>query len=286
VVVDGHPWHYTDQGQGDVVVLVHGLASDSRTWDKVVSALSDVYRVISVDIPGYSVLSLEGEISELSNLADGLHAMMRELGISSYSLVGHSVGGTLALFVACQHPQSCTGLVLLAPGGFGPELNPFLKLLGTRMGSLILAAAYGRRTSRAIHLVAARYLASENEQPRTRVAEVMETYQRLSTRSARSRVRQGIQSARRTQQSPPAAEALSVLSGIPTQIIWGSDDLVLPSWQADQALRLIPRAQLTVLQGAGHTPQRSNSGETAATIITFLRSDQVANRKAQLRRQR
>jgi pimeloyl-ACP methyl ester carboxylesterase len=283
LLVDGVRWSYRDDGKGDVVVLLHGLASDGRTWDRLAPALAARYRTISVELPGYSVLTSGTKAEEPQRLARGVAAFLDRLGVASYSLVGHSFGGTLAMLLARDQPTRCSSLILIAPGGFGTELNPLVALLGTRAGSALLRAAYGRATSRAVRGIASRYTTSGRRGSEVRVSEAMETYERLASQAARSQLRDGVRHARRSKRADGIDGALSLSSDIPILVLWGSEDLVLPPWQANQAQASLPGSQLEFVAGAGHTPHRSHPEQTTSLVTDFLASARVTRRVAALR---
>lgn len=271
-------WSYTDSGSGEAIVLVHGLGTDSSAWERVVAVLQDEHRVLSVDVPGYSLRSIVADVPQATELADGLDVLLDGLGIQSAVLVGHSFGGAVSLITAHRHPDRVAGLVLLAPGGFGAELNPFLPLLGTQFGARLLRSLYRPRAAHAIERLAARIERRPSKDSRLRIAELMETYDRLRTEQAREQFRSGVRQSLALNADPARRQYAEIEAEIPILILWGRDDRVLPAWHANNAVALLPWAIVHIVDGAGHTPHRSHPARTAQEIGGFVASDDVRRR--------
>ena len=104
----------SDTQKGDkVVVLLHGYLESLDIWEGLTTLLRDNYRVISLDIPGHGISEVKGEIHTMEFLADVVAGAMNELGVSSGTIIGHSMGGYVALTFAERHPQMVDRLVLL-----------------------------------------------------------------------------------------------------------------------------------------------------------------------------
>jgi pimeloyl-ACP methyl ester carboxylesterase len=271
-------WSVTDSGSGDPVVLVHGLGTDSSAWDRVAPALAEQHRVITVDLPGYSLKSVVDRVPHVTELADGLDDRLAELGIQSAVFVGHSFGGAVSLLTAHGHPSRCAGLVLLAPGGFGTDLNPLIPLIGTRFGPRLMRSLYGPRASRTIARVAARVEGRSGQDSRVRIAELMETYDRLRSEGARRQFRTSVQQSLALNADVDRSHLTKIDPRIPILILWGREDRVLPSWHAKNASNLLPWATVHLLDGAGHTPHRSLARQTTREIRTFAESREVRRR--------
>lgn len=259
-------------------MLVHGLGTDSSAWERVVAVLQDEHRVLSVDVPGYSLRSIVADVPQATELADGLDVLLDGLGIQSAVLVGHSFGGAVSLITAHRHPDRVAGLVLLAPGGFGAELNPFLPLLGTQFGARLLRSLYRPRAAHAIERLAARIERRPSKDSRLRIAELMETYDRLRTEQAREQFRSGVRQSLALNADPARRQYAEIEAEIPILILWGRDDRVLPAWHANNAVALLPWAIVHIVDGAGHTPHRSHPARTAQEIGGFVASDDVRRR--------
>lgn len=271
-------WAVADAGSGAVIVLVHGLGTDSSAWDRVAPRLRERHRVITVDLPGYSLKTVADHVPHATDLADGLDTVLDGLGVDTAVFVGHSFGGAVSLITAHRHATRCAGLVLVAPGGFGAELNPLIPLIGTRFGASVLRALYRPRTSRTIGRIAARVEDRSGQISRVRIAELMETYDRLRSEEARAQFRHSVQRSLALNSDADRAELARIDPEIPILILWGREDRVLPSWHAKNAANLLPWSVVRYIDGAGHTPHRSHAGQVAREIRSFADASEVRSR--------
>jgi len=116
---DGRNIAFIDEGDSEEVILfVHGLGSYLQAWNKNVSHLRGQYRCIAVDLPGYGKSSKEIHSGQMEFYADILHEFMDKLGIKSYTVAGHSMGGQIGIVMSLKYPANVKSLVLAAPAGF------------------------------------------------------------------------------------------------------------------------------------------------------------------------
>ena len=111
-----------------------------------------------------------------------------------------------------------------------------------------------------------------------RIAELMETYDRLRTEEAREQFRSSVQHSLALNSDPDRRQYAEIDAEIPILILWGREDRVLPSWHAKNAAALLPWAVVHYVDGAGHTPHRSHAAQTAREITTFADSGGVRRR--------
>ena len=136
-------------GTGPVVLLVHGLAGDLHTWDRVVDDLAEHRTVVAPDLPGpWTIRPAAGDYS-LGATASWLRDLLDVLGHDRATVVGHSLGGGIAMQFAYQYPQRCARLVLVASGGLGPDVNIALRAASLPGSELVLSLIAHR------HLIAA-----------------------------------------------------------------------------------------------------------------------------------
>ncbi|MEE8471490.1 MAG: alpha/beta hydrolase [Dehalococcoidia bacterium] len=134
--VDDHHIHYLTAGSGPPVVLMHGGASDSQDWAETMDALSHSYTLYAPDMVGYGKSDRHRGSYYLSDFVKFTHGLVQKLGLTSFSLVGHSLGGRVCLEIALRHPELVSTLVLVDSVGFVK-----LAWWGTLLGS----AAWGLR---------------------------------------------------------------------------------------------------------------------------------------------
>ena len=129
VTIHGHDVGYRRAGDGEAVVLVHGLAGSSRTWRAVMPTLAANYDVIAPDLLGHGESAKPMGDYSLGAHASGLRDLLDALGVARATIVGHSFGGGVAMQLAYQHPDRCDRLVLVASGGLGREVSWLLRLV-------------------------------------------------------------------------------------------------------------------------------------------------------------
>jgi pimeloyl-ACP methyl ester carboxylesterase len=273
-------WRIDESGAGEPLVLVHGLGTDSSAWNRVAPLLARHFRVIAVDLPGYALDSPVHDVPHADELAAGLDALLGRLEVASAVFVGHSFGGAVSLLTAHHHPSRCAGLALIAPGGFGVELNPVVPFLGTRAGARLLRALYSPRASRTIERIAAR-VESNSESSRVRVSELMETYDRLRTEKAREQFAASVRESLALNADIDRAQIV-INPRIPILVLWGREDRVLPPWQAKNVSTMLPWSTVRLLDGIGHTPHRSDPATVARELEAFAESADVQRRRGSL----
>lgn len=131
---------YRDVGCGDILLLIHGMAGSSSTWNGIVSSLSQRYRVIAPDLPGHGESAKPRGDYSLGAFAAFLRDLLDTLGVTRATIVGHSLGGGVAMQFTYQHPSYCERLVLIGSGGLGAEVNWTLRLLAAPGAELLLPA--------------------------------------------------------------------------------------------------------------------------------------------------
>ena len=121
IASNGINLHVADQGQGElVIVFLHGWGSSTRTWDSVIAALPSGYRTVAIDQRGWGSSDHPTTGYSLTELADDTEGVIEALGLERYILVGHSMGGKTAQFLASRRPKGLAGLVLVAPAPPSP----------------------------------------------------------------------------------------------------------------------------------------------------------------------
>src|SRR5437588_3375061 len=144
VVVHGRRIAYRTGGSGPLLVLIHGITSNSATWDRVLPRLARRYTVLAPDLLGHGRSDkLRGDYSVGAH-ANTVRDLLDALGHRNATFVGHSLGGGVALQLAYQYPERVDQLVLVAPGGFGREVSPLLRAASIPGSGAMLAMAAWR----------------------------------------------------------------------------------------------------------------------------------------------
>src|SRR5213079_2526907 len=137
----GHRVDYRVAGQGPPVVLIHGMVNSSRHWQGVAEQLADRYTVIAPDLIGHGDSATPRGDYSLGAHAAFIRDLLAVIGIDRASIVGHSLGGGVALQFFYQFPQRTERLVLVSSGGLGHEVSPLLRGAALPGASALLSLA-------------------------------------------------------------------------------------------------------------------------------------------------
>jgi pimeloyl-ACP methyl ester carboxylesterase len=270
-VLHGHRVSYRAGGEGPVVLLLHGIAGSSRTWDAVGPALIDAgYAVVAPDLLGHGESAKPRGDYSLGAYASGVRDLLALLGHDRATVVGHSLGGGVAMQFAYQFPERCERLVLVSSGGLGREVNALLRaptLPGSEWVMPLICATPLRD--------AGDWLASMARRVGMRAGSDLEEIWRsyVSLGDARARrafilTLRGIVDQRGQRVS--ANDRLYLAAEVPTLIVWGERDPIIPVEHAAGAHAAIPGSRLEVFPDARHFPHRDSPERFVAALIDFL----------------
>src|ERR671910_633192 len=159
VTVHGKRRAFLKTGSGPVLLLLHGLACDRTTWDRVIPLLAKKYTVIAPDLLGHGLSDKPRADYTLGGYANGMRDLLTCLGVDRATVVGHSFGGGVAMQFAYQFPERTERMLLVASGGLGPEVSPSIRAIttpGFHQAMAVLAAPGVRHvTTAAMRLLAA-----------------------------------------------------------------------------------------------------------------------------------
>ena len=138
----GHDVGYRMAGEGPAIVLIHGLTGSSTTGRSIMPELAKHHTVLAPDLLGHGESAKPRGDYSLGAFASGVRDLMVALGIERATVVGHSLGGGVAMQLAYQFPQRCERLVLVASGGLGKEVNPALRAVSLPGSELVLPVIF------------------------------------------------------------------------------------------------------------------------------------------------
>ncbi len=259
-----------DEGSGDeVLLLIHGMAGSAETWRAVLPQLARRYRVIAPDLLGHGQSSKPRTDYSLGAFAVGLRDLLDELGVQSATVVGHSLGGGVAMQFLYQHPDYCRRLVLIGSGGLGPDVGWILRLLAAPGAEFVMPVIAPPPVLRAGNAVRSWLTAAGLRSPRG--AEIWNAYSSFAdgeTREAFLRTLRSVVDYRG--QSVSALNRLNLREGLPVLAIWGEDDNIIPVDHAYSALEARPDCRLEILPGIGHFAQVEAPTEVIDLIDDFI----------------
>src|SRR3954463_12180198 len=143
VVVHGHRRAYVRAGSGPALLLLHGIGNNCETWAGVIDRLAETHTVIAPDLLGHGRSDKPRGDYSIAAYANGMRDLLSVLDIERATVVGHSLGGGIALQFAYQFPELCERLVLVGSGGLGPELSAGLRAATLPGAELVLTALTG-----------------------------------------------------------------------------------------------------------------------------------------------
>lgn len=275
LMLHGRPVTYLEAGQGPVVLLIHGMAGNFENWQSVIEPLARHHTVIAPDLPGHGGSAPGGGDYSLGSLAAGLRDLLVALGHKRATLVGHSLGGGIAMQFSYQFPEATERLVLVSSGGLGPEVSPILRAAALPGADLFIATTAG--ASQRVGGVLGRGLGAIGLRPNADVAEVARGYTSLADPDRRAAFLATLRSVIGTGgQRISAGDRLYLAVGVPVLIIWGARDPIIPASHAEAAHEAIPGSRLEVFEDVGHLPQLEAPARFVAVLEQFLEETEPA----------
>jgi pimeloyl-ACP methyl ester carboxylesterase len=274
--IHGHDLAFRMGGSGPVMLLVHGMAGSSSTWCDVMPALVGQFTVVAPDLPGHGASAKPRGDYSLGSLADSLRDLLLMLGYDRATLVGRSLGGGVAMQFAYQFPERCERLVLVSSGGLGEEVNLLLRGLSLPGAEYLLAVGCNRWAYDAGATVI-RALRRLGARPALQFADIWESYASLTDDETRAAFFQTLRSVvDHAGQRVNARDRLYLTSDVPTLIVWGEKDRVLPAHHAYATHAAIPSSRLEIFNGIGHYPNREDPEHFVRVLVDFMSSTQPA----------
>jgi pimeloyl-ACP methyl ester carboxylesterase len=274
-----HDVAYRTAGSGDsVLVFVHGIAGSSTTWAPVMGRLDgDRYTMIAPDLLGHGESAKPRGDYSLGAYASGIRDLLAVLGHERATIIGHSLGGGIAMQFAYQFPELCERLVLTCSGGLGKEVNPLLRVISAPGSEYVLPVVLTRR----IHGVAGsvgRFIGKAGLRGDPFWGEVWATYTRLTDARAQRAFVHTIRAVIDVAgQRVSARDRLYLAKEVPTLIVWGNRDGVIPVAHAYAAHELMPGSRLEIIEGAGHFVPIDHPDEVAAILDDFVTTTEPAH---------
>jgi pimeloyl-ACP methyl ester carboxylesterase len=267
---------YRDEGSGEVLLLIHGMAGSSDAWRELIPRLAKNYRVVAPDLLGHGQsVKPRGDYS-LGAFAVSLRDLLDELGIGQATIVGHSLGGGVAMQFLYQHPDYCERLILISSGGLGTDVGFILRLLSAPGAEFVLPIIAPSPVLKVGNKIGSWFTASGMRNPRA--SEIWRAYSSFSDRPTRDAFLRTLRSVVDYRgQAVSALNRLHVRSELPTLAIWGEDDQIIPVDHGHAAMAARPGGRLEVLPGVGHFAHVEAPSEVAEIIDDFMRTTNNEN---------
>ena len=269
MTLHGQRVSYRTAGSGPPLLLLHGIANSSETWARVAPLLSERFTVIAPDLLGHGQSATPRGDYSLGAHASGARDVATALGHERVTVVGPSLGGGLAMQFAYQFPERTERLVLVSSGGLGREVHLLLRAaslpgadyllpaltsqrlvgLGRELGGLL--AGVGLQLAGDLGVLARGFAELDNAGSR-----------RAFLHTLRAVVEPG-------GQRVSATNRLGLASRLPTLIVWGEDDSIIPVAHGASAHEAMPGSRFVVFEGSGHLPQEAQPRRFAALLAEF-----------------
>jgi pimeloyl-ACP methyl ester carboxylesterase len=270
VELHGHPVIYRTAGSGPPVVLIHGMVNSSHHWREVALRLADRYTVIAPDLIGHGDSATPRGDYSLGAHAAVIRDLLTAIDVGGATIVGHSLGGGVAMQFFWQFPQLVERLVLVSSGGLGREVSPLLRSAALPGASVALRVVAGRRSLAALDRVAAALDASGSARG-VYVRAVVRALRPLERPGSREAFLQTLRSVIDLQgQHVSATDRLYLLGPVPTLIVWGERDNTIPLQHGRSAHEAIPHSRFETLPRAAHFPHLEDPEGLADVLGDFV----------------
>jgi pimeloyl-ACP methyl ester carboxylesterase len=270
IELHGHCVTYREVGSGPVLVLIHGVTGNLHTWDEVLPELAEHYTVVTPDLLGHGLSAKPRGDYSLGAFASGIRDLLGALGHFRATVVGHSLGGGIAMQMAYQFPERVERLVLVSSGGLGEEVSVALRA-ATLPGSELVIPLIAHNSVIDVGRFVGRMLANVGIIVSPDRAEVARGYASLSEAEARNAF---IQTMRAVidigGQRVSARDRLYLTETMPSMILWGKRDRIIPASHGRLAHKAMPGSRYELFESSGHFPHVSEPRRFATALRSFI----------------
>jgi pimeloyl-ACP methyl ester carboxylesterase len=264
-------------GSGPVLLMIHGIGDSSRTWLHVLRELAKRFTVLAPDLLGHGGSDKPRADYAASAYASGMRDLLGVLDLDRVTVVGHSLGGGVAMEFAYQFPSRCERLVLVGTGGVGRGVHPVLRWASAPGAEFVLplvtaepVQSLARQLEPLIRVIGGFGMGTDFHY-------VLERYQSLADNTARSAFLRTLRSVVDWRgQVVTMLDRCYLTRRMPTLLIWGDQDRVVPARHAQVAHAAMPGSQLEIFEGAGHFPHQADPTRFVHLLTQFHATTQPA----------
>jgi pimeloyl-ACP methyl ester carboxylesterase len=276
IELHGHHVVYRVAGSGPPVVLIHGMVNASRHWNAVAERLAESHTVIAPDLVGHGDSATPRGDYSLGAHASVIRDLLSALGIERATMVGHSLGGGVAMVFFWQFPERVERLALVSSGGLGDDVSPLLRSAALPGASALIGLAGNRRVTAALERSGAR-LRDRGSPLGVQLQAVARALRPVGNAGAREAFVQTLRAViDRRGQRVSATDRLYLLRDVPTLIVWGGRDRTIPIEHGLAAHRAIPGSRFVTLPEAAHFPHLEDPRGLAAALLEFVAGTEPA----------
>ncbi|MGW5452223.1 alpha/beta fold hydrolase [Nocardia sp. NPDC003979] len=277
IEVHGYRRAYRMAGTGPPVLLIHGITDSSGTWAPVFDALAEHHTVIAPDLLGHGESAKPRADYAVAAYANGMRDLLSVLGIERATVVGHSLGGGIAMQFAYQFPEKVERIALVCPAGMGAGVHPAFRLATIAGAGPALMAATSWPVRTAVRAVIPLVTAVGGLGLGPDAEYVLRLYGGLAESGARNAFLRTIRAAAdRRGQTITMLDRGYLAAHLPTLVIGGTRDTVIPSGHATRAHRAFPGSRIEIFNGAGHFPHHFDPDRFVTLIRQFIEETESA----------
>ncbi|MFW0784076.1 alpha/beta hydrolase [Gordonia sp. CPCC 206044] len=284
--VHGYRRAYRIAGSGPALLLIHGIGDNSSTWDAIIPTLAQHYTVIAPDLLGHGRSDKPRADYSVPAFANGMRDLLVVLGITKVTVVGHSLGGGVAMQFCYQFPRFAERLVLVAAGGVTRDVNPALRLVSMPVAHEILTLlrvpgvmptlrTAARVLAAAPHVpgmpttVSPKRLLNDHED----LVRVLGDLTDPTASAAFMRTLRAVVDWRG--QVVTMMDRCYLTERLPVLLIWGDEDTVIPYHHALLAHSAMPHSELVTFSGCGHFPFHDDPERFTKTVMDFIDANEA-----------
>jgi len=268
-IVHGYKRAFICAGKGPALLLIHGIGDSSATWADVIPTLAKDHTVVAPDLLGHGASDKPRADYAVGAYANGMRDLLSILGIDRATIVGHSMGGGVAMQFAYQFPERCERLVLVSTGGVSRDVHPMLRIVAAPPAGLALPLLSLRATRVAVRAVFHLLRTLETDMGRD-ADDLIRVFDALPNLAARRAFLRTVRAAVDWRgQHVTMLDRAYLASGLPTMIIWGKRDGVIPYAHALIAQAALSDCRLETFENAGHFPHHSDPARFLAVLSDF-----------------
>jgi pimeloyl-ACP methyl ester carboxylesterase len=274
--IHGHRFAYRLAGNGPPVILIHGITASSRVWEGVGERLARRHTVLAPDLLGHGQSAKPRGDYSMGAFASGIRDLALSLDIGPATVVGHSLGGGVAMQFSYQFPAQTQRLALVSSGGLGRGVHGFLRAATLPGSELVIPLLAGRQVLSAGRAVG-RVLGRAGLQLGNDALEMARGHASLGDAESRAAFVQTLRaSVDVTGQRVQALDRLYLAEELPVLIVWGARDRIIPIGHGRRAHALVPDSQFEVFESAGHFPHLDEPARFVDTLEHWIASTEPA----------
>lgn len=268
--IHGYRRAYVSYGEGPPLLLIHGIGDSSDSWRPVLDQLALHHTVVAPDLLGHGRSEKPRADYSVAAYANGMRDLLSVLEIDRATVIGHSLGGGVAAQFAYQFPERCERLVLVGSGGIGRSVSPLLRLAAIP-GVEALMPLFGLSPVRLAGRLAADLIGQLNIPLGRDAEELLAVFDSLPDTHARRAILRTLRSGVDWRgQVITMLDRAYLAEGLPTLLVWGRHDAVIPLGHGRLAHAAMPGSELEIFDEAGHFPHHTDPARFVEVVSAFI----------------